>query len=203
MEYPQLGLPLALELINTQFALGGQPRDALQTPLDLQAWIELNSHQLDTSSHGLEPTEGDLERFRELRLAMRGLFGAAAAGGSPNTADVRTVNDASAAAPRFEWLDWSGAQTPRAQTMSVADGFAWVLAAVARSAIGLLAGGIQVQQCQAPGCVLFFTRETRRRQWCSAACGNRARVARHYSRHKRQMGPAQRAARRKGRRDSL
>src|SRR2546429_545268 len=34
------------------------------------------------------------------------------------------------------------------------------------------------------GCVLYFVKDHPRREWCSAACGNRARAARHYSRHR-------------------
>ena len=37
----------------------------------------------------------------------------------------------------------------------------------------------------APGCVLYFIKDHPRREWCSTACGNRARAARHYARHTR------------------
>jgi len=59
-------------------------------------------------------------------------------------------------------------------------------ASVARASIELLASPDRerICICQAPGCVLFFLKEGRRRHWCSAACGNRARVARHYARHR-------------------
>ena len=33
------------------------------------------------------------------------------------------------------------------------------------------------------GLIRFFVRDHPRKRWCSAACGNRARVARHYRRH--------------------
>jgi predicted RNA-binding Zn ribbon-like protein len=35
---------------------------------------------------------------------------------------------------------------------------------------------------RAPGCVLLYVSDHPRRQWCSNACGNRARQARHYRR---------------------
>jgi predicted RNA-binding Zn ribbon-like protein len=52
--------------------------------------------------------------------------------------------------------------------------------------MALLAGpdASRIRACQAPGCVLFFLAERRRRDWCSPACGNRARVARHYRRQR-------------------
>jgi len=64
------------------------------------------------------------------------------------------------------------------------------LALIARASIDLLTGPdrMRLGVCGAPGCVLFFLKESRRNQWCSATCGNRARVAQHYRRH-RQPGP--------------
>jgi len=41
-----------------------------------------------------------------------------------------------------------------------------------------------LRACLAPNCLLFFAKDHPRRQWCSPACGNRARVARHYRRHR-------------------
>jgi predicted RNA-binding Zn ribbon-like protein len=40
--------------------------------------------------------------------------------------------------------------------------------------------GSQLRACYAPGCVLYFLKTHPRREWCSVACGNRARAARHY-----------------------
>jgi hypothetical protein len=42
----------------------------------------------------------------------------------------------------------------------------------------------RLRACQAPGCVLYFVKDHPRREWCSTACGNRARAARHYRRHR-------------------
>jgi predicted RNA-binding Zn ribbon-like protein len=60
------------------------------------------------------------------------------------------------------------------------------LAGVAEDAIQLLAGDDagSLRACHAPGCVLYFVKTHPRRQWCSVACGNRARAARHYQRSK-------------------
>ncbi|MEU1601426.1 CGNR zinc finger domain-containing protein [Streptomyces sp. NPDC005708] len=40
-----------------------------------------------------------------------------------------------------------------------------------------------MRPCLAPNCLLFFVKNHARREWCSPACGNRVRVARHYRRH--------------------
>lgn len=41
-----------------------------------------------------------------------------------------------------------------------------------------------LRPCVAPGCAYYFVKEHFRQQWCSAVCGNRARVARHAQRHR-------------------
>jgi predicted RNA-binding Zn ribbon-like protein len=39
-----------------------------------------------------------------------------------------------------------------------------------------------------PACVLFFVKNHPRRDYCSPVCGNRARVSRHYERHRESPG---------------
>lgn len=58
------------------------------------------------------------------------------------------------------------------------------LAKVATDAVHLLTGpdAPRIRACQAPGCVLYFVKAHPRREWCSEACGNRTRAARHYQR---------------------
>jgi predicted RNA-binding Zn ribbon-like protein len=41
-----------------------------------------------------------------------------------------------------------------------------------------------LRPCNAPGCPLFYVLDHPRRAWCSPGCGNRARAARHYARHR-------------------
>jgi GNAT superfamily N-acetyltransferase len=62
-----------------------------------------------------------------------------------------------------------------------ADPLARLLGALARSAIAVLSEPPRerLQICRAPSCGMFFLGA---RRWCCAACGNRARAARHYRR---------------------
>lgn len=57
---------------------------------------------------------------------------------------------------------------------------------IATMGLELLAGAERgrLRACLAPNCVLYFVKEHTRREWCSPSCGNRARVARHYQRHR-------------------
>ncbi|MFF0307334.1 CGNR zinc finger domain-containing protein [Streptosporangium sp. NPDC004379] len=67
-----------------------------------------------------------------------------------------------------------------------ADDSARARAALAAAAIGFLAGPHRerLRACPAPRCVLYFVKEHARQEWCSVACGNRARAARHYRQHR-------------------
>src|SRR5438105_1450694 len=66
-----------------------------------------------------------------------------------------------------------------------------ILAAIATDAIDLITSSrlTGLRACGAPGCVLLFVKDHPRREWCSAACGNRARQARHYARTKDRLRP--------------
>jgi predicted RNA-binding Zn ribbon-like protein len=185
MLYPRLGLPLALELVNTEFALGGHPCDGIESLEQLQEWLRLNADLFDVPSPPL--TANLLQRFRTLRTALRAVFGAAKEAHAPPATALLHVNHVAAASPRFERLEFVH-DTPGMTIVDVADAASATLACVGRSAIEVLAGPerAEIGRCEAPGCVLFFVKDSRRRHWCSASCGNRARVARHYLRSRRQ-----------------
>jgi predicted RNA-binding Zn ribbon-like protein len=76
-----------------------------------------------------------------------------------------------AAAPRLRWGAGGPALAPETPA-----------AEAARTAVELVAGG-RVHRCGNPRCVHFFV-AGRRRDYCSDACANRARVARHAERRR-------------------
>jgi nucleoid-associated protein YgaU len=96
-------------------------------------------------------------------------------------AAVNAIAAAGHAPPRIRARD--GQLT--ADVTPVGPPVAAALSAIAAQAIGLLTDpDSPLRACHAPGCVLYFVRDHPRREWCSAACGNRARAARHYQRHR-------------------
>jgi predicted RNA-binding Zn ribbon-like protein len=105
-----------------------------------------------------------------LRDAIRELFAAAATGEVPPPAAVDLVNS-HIARPRLEWHDGAGPAVV----------FPDAAAEAAGTAMQLVAGGL-VRGCGNPRCVQFFLADGHR-AYCSPACGNRARVARHSARH--------------------
>lgn len=186
-EVPDLypGEPASIRLMNTVWADRSGVHDALLTTDQLAAWWSLTGF-----SAAAPPTEEDLAQYRELRGALRRL----AAQVTDDSRDharrdemtlgsaLAVVNARLAQDPlTLRWedddaltLDWpapSGGAVPGHLT------------ALAREAATLLAAADSpLRACYGPGCVLYFARQHTRREWCSAGCGNRARVARHYRR---------------------
>jgi predicted RNA-binding Zn ribbon-like protein len=125
----------------------------------------------------------DLERVTEVRDAIRALMRAVTEGGEIPAAKLDVLNSAAAAAPL--WPELRDELTIAERTS--ADARQATLAAIARAAIVLLGTPARrdaLRACDGPGCVQFFIKDHPRREWCGPACGNRARAARHYRRHR-------------------
>src|SRR5437764_174740 len=97
------------------------------------------------------------------------------------------LNSAAARDPQSRELARAGTARTRHHAEDATD---VVIAAIAAETIQLVGGphGADLHACGAPGCVLMFMRSDRRSAWCSPACGNRARQARHYARKRALLG---------------
>ncbi|MFD8023805.1 CGNR zinc finger domain-containing protein [Streptomyces lavendulae] len=137
--------------------------------------------------------EATAVRLRGLRDALRRLAAEATEDPRPDAqstiatrdAALAALNDACSVTPVWATLHWpSGGDPTRIVRTGDLAGQAMV-AMLAGQAIDLFTGDMrpQLRACLAPGCVLYFVKQHPRREWCSAGCGNRARVARHYQRH--------------------
>lgn len=198
---PLLGEPLPVELMNTIWADRDGVHEALATPQDAAGWLGAISGRADLAVPGLRawaghPPAGDLgrvhRRLHRLREAARGLAARRtedprqiAADSGPVTEAVAVVNElasGSAMLPRLAWPDGAEPSLVHATEDGPGD---TAVAELARATIRLFAGSdsARLRACLAPGCVLYFVQSHPRREWCSAACGNRARQARHYRRH--------------------
>ncbi|MCF2532581.1 CGNR zinc finger domain-containing protein [Yinghuangia soli] len=188
---PALGEPLPVEFGNTRYAVRGTRggvHDALDTPETLTAWIaeheaEFPEGVASAALGGLRP--GDLPRFVALRDAIRTVSRNAADGTEPDPAAIATINQAAGAAPRIPRLRLEPDGTLTAIKCADAHPLA-ALSTLAADAIMLFGSAERdlLRACGGPGCVLFYVQNHPRRGWCSAGCGNRARVARHHERHK-------------------
>jgi predicted RNA-binding Zn ribbon-like protein len=182
--------PLPVRLMNTIWADADGPHDALEATAGLNHWLDAVG--LDRA--GAAATETDLAAARALRDALRVLAAHATSDDRPAAVDPRR-NPAAA----LDEVNAIAAKLP-APRLALRDGrlervapggpspVATALALVADQAISLLGGedAADLRTCRAPGCVLYFTRTHPRREWCSVACGNRVRAARHYQRSRAQ-----------------
>ncbi|GAA4634893.1 CGNR zinc finger domain-containing protein [Actinoallomurus vinaceus] len=190
---------LALELTRTIRMTQDGPADTIATPEGLATWIREHAPELSDDLRQEEPVADEDLRRRvvAVRSAVRALFARAVAPSRPSAADagrlpdpddaLALLNEVAALAPVTPRLDWPVGEAPLVrQVPSAPDPGDRLLAALARAAIGLLGGPLraQLRTCLAPRCVLYFVKEHGRQEWCSTACGNRARAARHYERHR-------------------
>ncbi len=170
---------LAVRFANTRYAQRGQPVDLLATVRGLQGWLSDNGLPGRVSAR-------DVAAFQELRETARRLLTALTTMTTPAAADVAALNESAAAAPLWPELvvRASRATDPVVVRRSAADPVPLSLALLAGSVVELLTSDrrARVRACGGPGCVMFFEQTRERRAWCSAGCGNRARVARHYER---------------------
>jgi len=197
---PLLNEPLPVELMNTVWADRNGVHDALRDPDGTRSWLSAVSARLDAMTPdgpGIIST-ADLDvpghRLIELRDALRRLAAEATADSRAaavsDTRDlhaaVSALNDAAAAAPRWSALTWTPGQEPARTLRASGPAASAALSAIAEESIVLFGHDDRrcLRACLAPGCVLYFVKNHPRREWCSAGCGNRARAARHYRRHR-------------------
>ena len=166
----QEGVP-AVDLSQTVRDVRGRPVDDLRSDEDLDAWLESQEDRVPP----LEPGERDVAAWRSLREAITAAFEAALAGQSLPIQAVEHIN--ACAGPVVPQLrDGRREYVP-----------CGALAAVAASAIEIL--GTETRErlrfCAAPSCGMYYLGHRADQQWCSPACGTRARVARHAARSRR------------------
>ena len=157
--------PVMLDLANLDVRTSG----------DLRLWLDEHG-----SLGASDETPLRLPEFQAVRTSLRDLLVTSIGGGPFPAAAVERLNEVSARVPTVLKLKPTGAvHEPLAASAT-----ALALAQIAWSAIELLGGdgGEPVARCEACGRFFLATRSDRR--WCSNACGNRMRVARHHARRR-------------------
>jgi len=183
---PLIGEPLALDLINTRPAEPGGRRDLIDTPRQLAAWLAAEADRLPAHARGLEPGPADLAALHAVREHAEAAVRALLRGTEPPRSALRGLTEAQRAASPIRELTWDGSAVTA--DLRRAGPAGTVLAAVfAEETADLLTGpgAAKVRECEADDCLMLFLPAHPRRRWCSPTrCGNRARVARYYQRHK-------------------
>jgi predicted RNA-binding Zn ribbon-like protein len=190
-----LGGGLAIDLANTVMVVrDGEEFDLLASREDLGRWLAAERKRLGDCSFALT----HLDEIRALRDAIRAVLFATARQTAPPPEALERLNAASAAAPVAMRLETdSQGRLSIDEVPAAADRVGRLLGSIAHSAITLLRGPerARLRVCDAPSCGMLFLG---RRRWCSPACGNRARAARHYRRARGRGTTAARRAKRGG-----
>ncbi len=179
---PLLHDALALDLANTHYGVRGKTAEGLKSASDLSAWLGAVLPKGVTKDAALAVDAQDVERFIELRSAVRGVSAALTSGSAVKPADVTVINNAAQIAPSWPVLEARASGELAAKSQTKVPELSQALASFAADAIDLFAGerAQHLRACQAPGCPLFFLKDHPRREWCSPACGARVRSARAY-----------------------
>lgn len=180
-DFPLLGEPLALDLVNTRMRRDGAALDLLATPVALTAWLRAEHQRVAWTGRAAKP---DLMAVQTLRDAIALLLQASSSNARPPTQALHTLNQALANSPPPLRLLWT-ATGPSLAPPAAGSRLVTLLRALATDAVSLLTGSDagRVRICAHPDCILQFVARNPRRRWCSSTgCGNRARVAQHYLR---------------------
>jgi predicted RNA-binding Zn ribbon-like protein len=180
---PLLHEPLAVDLHNTRYAVRGDIVDGLETAEGLRAWLAAIAGRLPAPARDADPARRP--EFVALRTAVEEILRAVLERRRPAAAALEVVNAAVTGAPGspLAVVD-AGGRLQAEMSYHDVDPTDVALAAIAADAVEVATGSAsdELRACGAPGCVLMFLKDHPRRTWCSAACGNRARQARHYER---------------------
>lgn len=186
----------ALDFVNTEIAVDGEPRDLLAGLSDLVSWLE-HAGAVDRASArtalarwaGKRSGEAVIGEARALRAALQRLAEAAAEGRPVPRATLERVNQL------------LGRGTAVAKVVPDAEGGfvirrglrpeepADLLVPIAEAAADLLCHADlgRIRRCANPACVLYFLDGTKNgaRRWCDMrTCGNRANAAAYYRRQR-------------------
>ncbi|MFJ9761935.1 CGNR zinc finger domain-containing protein [Streptomyces sp. NPDC101149] len=189
-----LGEPLPVELMNTVNMGRGRVVDALDG--GAAAWLHALAGRLGVET-GIEAVQLDqnavrpvADALRTLRDALRRLAEEATDDPRPSaTAADLTRSEAvtmlNALAQAWPELVWPADEQPSRAYRGHGAAADLAVRLIAHQGVELFTGPNRerLRPCLAPNCLLFFVKTHARQEWCSAACGNRARVSRHHRRH--------------------
>jgi len=177
------GEPLAVDLADTVVTTSDPPADLLAGAGACERFWAFQSPRLPGGWQ-----VPSLPDTRELRDAIRQLLDQTHARARLDTSAIDVVNRASGRASTTLEAAQADSGLVRVCRWHTADPTALPLAAAARSAIEILTDATtaeRLRRCANPACSMLFVNGDTRRQWCTPnICGNRARVARHYRRHR-------------------
>jgi predicted RNA-binding Zn ribbon-like protein len=180
--------PLPLNLVNTELHLPDGCLDLLDPGAHRARWLTTEAERLGISADASAFGDETAAALKALREHVAAAIEPARHGKRPPAHALSGLNEALRAAPAVPQARWDGAAVT-ATTDRTGSLAARLAAGFAEAAVELLADPAirKVRRCDAPACLVLFLARNPKRRWCTPSiCGNRARVARYYQRHKAQ-----------------
>ncbi|HEY7128343.1 MAG TPA: ABATE domain-containing protein [Nitrospira sp.] len=189
-----VGNQAALDFVNTDLVLDGNPTDLLPSFEALISWSIQAGLVTKEEAKRIEQAGGrhggeTLKQVKAFRTTMREMAERLAAGRPVLQATIVTVNLALRHRLGYPQVSRRRGVFERTYQTEVKHPNQ-LLGLLAEAASDLLTAcdPSLVKKCQNPACVLFFydTTKNHARHWCSMSlCGNRSKVAAHYQRHRK------------------
>jgi predicted RNA-binding Zn ribbon-like protein len=183
-----VGNCLCLDFVNTEKISDGARVDLLRDTSALAAWLK--ELAIFPDSFSLKGREAEaLAEARTLRASLRKMMEQIAAGSEISSDTLAAVNRVLAHRQNYSQITHHTGNVFTKQIVAPYTEPLHLLAPIAEDAAELLFHGdlSLIRKCENPQCILFFydTTKNHARRWCSmGACGNRAKAAAHYKRHK-------------------
>lgn len=182
-----LGEPTPVNLVNTRILLHEEWVDLLDHPAERAEWVGVEAARLGVPLSAREAGGTQVAAaLRTVRGHVAAALEPARLGNRPPAKALAGINEALRTAPALRQVRWDGsvvaAPVERSGTAA-----ARLAAAFAEASVELLADPVvrRVRRCDAPTCMVVFLARNPKRRWCTPTiCGNRARVARYYLRHR-------------------
>ena len=198
-----LGGHAALDFVNTQPVLRGEPIELLASFDDLEDWLlaaRLLGEEDAAAARALRAPKSERDaaagRARALRELLREALEELSRGRLAPAELVRSVNETLARRVVHDEVAGRG-RSLRLVRRFRPDRADDLLIPVAHAVADLLCNvdAASLRRCGNPACVLWFADARGRRRWCSmAVCGNRMKVAAF---HRRRVRPARGGTRRR------
>jgi predicted RNA-binding Zn ribbon-like protein len=187
--FPLLGEPLALDLANTRLLRRRRAVELLPDPEALAEWVAAHDDQVPAALR--RPDHATWAAVVRLRGSIKACIQARRVGRPLSERALGMLNRAAATAPLHDELRQAPHGSLSRVSLRSGQAAQQLAAILAESTIALLCDSLSlaIRECDGDDCDLLFVSAGARRRWCSPRlCGNRARVARHYWRHRSPSG---------------
>lgn len=168
----------ATNFLSSRFYDGRGIIDLLESPDSAHVWMQTLAEEIRFPRTPFTPTNDQLWRLQQLRNTIESVYRNTLDGHlTQASAHMHTTLDQIRICPGVV----SGEDRLHASWAGESDDpFNALVAEIAVSTMTAVTGhpATLLRKCEAPRCVLYFTRHNSRQHWCSDVCGNRVRVAR-------------------------